>query len=263
MINNLKNFFKVLIWPIIFIVGQFFIQYIFVACFNYNEKNNIDTNFLEYINTIEYKNKLNNYINSNAILIIIFTMLLLMPIFYKAFKKYKVKSKLELKKVIISILIGISISLIYNIIILNINIIFPFTDAFKENNIFILTNLICSGVCGPILEEFLFRGIVYNKLKEFNKQKSSALITSLIFALVHFDIANSIYAFFVSLVFIYLYEKYKSLKYPIIMHMSLNITVIFMISLIVKNYIILNISLIIISIITLLLLSKLETYNDL
>lgn len=258
MINNFKKNFKVLIWPIIFIVGQFFIQYIFVARFNYNEKNNINTNFLEYINTIEYKNKLNNYINSNAILIIILTMLLLMPIFYKAFKKYKVKSKLELKKVTISILIGISISLIYNIIILNINIIFPFTSAFKENNDLIIKKLICSGICGPILEEFLFRGIVYNKLKEFNKQKSSALITSLIFSLVHFDIANSIYAFLVSLIFIYLYEKYKSLKYPIIMHMSLNITIIFMINVIVKNYIILNISLIIISIITLLSLSKLD-----
>ena len=63
----IKNIFKVLIWPIIFMVGQFFIQYIFVAIFNSNERGTFtEKEFLEHIKTEEYITKLNNYINSNT-----------------------------------------------------------------------------------------------------------------------------------------------------------------------------------------------------
>ena len=52
-IKYLKNMFKVLIWPIIFTIGQFLIQYIFVAVFNNKEKIGYsDAEFLKYIKTI-------------------------------------------------------------------------------------------------------------------------------------------------------------------------------------------------------------------
>ena len=34
----IKNIFNVLIWPILFMIGQFLIQYIFVAIFNNKEQ---------------------------------------------------------------------------------------------------------------------------------------------------------------------------------------------------------------------------------
>ncbi|MBQ9072728.1 MAG: CPBP family intramembrane metalloprotease [Bacilli bacterium] len=259
MKNSLKyieSLLKVLIWPIIFMIGQFFIQYIFVAIFNSKEKGTMTNNeFLEYIKTLEYQDKLNDYINSNTLMIIIITMLIFIPILYKVFKKYRKENNFKIKNIFVPILFGITISLIYNIILFYLNNVLNFTNIFEGSELSILVQLISSGICGPILEELLFRGIVYNKLKEFNKPKIAIILCSVIFGIIHTNIINAIYAFIVSFVLIYLYEKYKTLKAPMIMHISLNSTIILMLSLITKNYLIFNLYLLIVSVLILLILN--------
>ena len=94
------------------------------------------------------------------------------------------------------------------------------------------------------------------KSSNFNKVKTSMILTSLIFALFHTNIVNALYAFIVSFVLINLYEKYKSLKAPIIMHITLNTTIILMLNLIIKNYIVFNLYLLIISLLILFILKK-------
>ena len=92
-LEYIKNILKTLIWPIIFVIGQFLIQYIFVAIFNFKEQGSLtNSEFLKYIKTEEYINKLNEYINSNALFIVLITFIIFMPIFYNMFKKYKAKN---------------------------------------------------------------------------------------------------------------------------------------------------------------------------
>lgn len=257
-LNYLKKLFKVLIWPIIFTIGSFFISYIFVAIFNSNEQGNLtNKEFLEYIKTIEYQNRLNDYINSNALIIAIITTLIFIPILCKVYKKYKKQNNFNLKDIMLPISLGITISLIYNITVFNLNNIFHFTNNYEITSIPIIIEIICSGIIGPILEELVFRGIVYNKLKEFNKPMTAMILTSIIFGLIHNNIVNAIYAFGVSFIFIYLYEKHKTLKSPILMHMTLNITIIFMLRLILFNFTLFNMYLLIVSIIILLIIKKL------
>ena len=258
MKNNfeyLKKFLKVLIWPIIFMIGSFFIKYIFVAI--YNSKLNLSNEkLLNYIKTAEYQTKLNNYISSKALFITLIIFIIFIPIFYKLFKKYKKENNFIYKDIILPITLGITISLIYNITIFNLNNLFHFTNIYEISNIPIIIEIICSGIIGPILEELVFRGVVYNKLKEFNKPMKSIILASIIFGVFHDNIINAVYAFGVSFMFIYLYEKYKTLKAPIIMHMSLNITIILMLRLIIYNFMPFNIYLLIVSIIILLIIKK-------
>jgi len=255
--NYIKKFLKVLIWPIIFMIGQFFIQYIFVAIFNANEKGTMTNNeFLEYIKTTEYTNKLNNYINDKSLIIILIMMIIFIPLLLTVFRKYKQKGNFKIKNTYVPILLGISISLIYNITLFNLNNAIYFTNQFEGNSLPILVQIICSGICGPILEELLFRGIVYNKLKEFNKTMTAIILCSIIFGIIHTNIINGIFAFGVSFMFIYLYEKYKTIKAPILMHIFLNTTIVVMLNVIVKNIIVLNFSLLIGSIVILIILKK-------
>lgn len=256
-LKYIKNILKTLIWPIIFSVGHFLIEYIFVAIYNIKQKGTMTNDaFLEYIKTVEYQDKLKNYINSNALIIVLITAVIFMPLLYKIFKKYKTKNNFKLKDIFIPILFGVSISLIYNILIFNLNNVIYFTDNFEPSYLSILIQLLCTGIFGPIFEEFIFRGVVYNKLKEFNKPMSSIILCSVIFALFHTNIINAIYAFGVSFILIYLYEKYKTLKAPIIMHIALNTTIILMVNLIVKNYIFFNLYLLLVSALVLLYLKK-------
>ena len=114
ILKYIKNIFKVLIWPVVYMIGQFFIQYIFVAIFNSNEKGNMtNSEFLEHIKTLEYQDKLNNYINSKALIIITISMLIFIPLFYNLYKKYKTKNNFKINDLIEPILFGISISLVY------------------------------------------------------------------------------------------------------------------------------------------------------
>ena len=256
-LKYIKNIFKVLIWPIIFMVGQFFIQYIFVAIFNSKERGTLtEKEFLKHIKTEEYITKLNNYINSKTLIIVLITMIIFIPIFYKVYKKYKKENNFKIKNIFIPVVLGITISLIYNISLYNLNNVVHFTNMFELSKLPIIVQIISSGICGPILEEFIFRGIVYNKLKTFNKKMTAIILTSIIFGIVHSNIINGIYAFGVSFILIYLYEKYKTLKAPIVMHMFLNTTIILMLPLIIKNYLAFNLYLLIMSIIILIIINK-------
>ena len=251
-----KNFIKVLIWPIIFTISQFLIQYIFVAIFNNKERIGYsEKDFFKYIKTIEYQEKLNNFINSKTLLIIFITMIVFIPILTIVYKKYKKENSFRFKNIFIPMLMGICISLIYNITLYNLNNSINFTNIFEPSKLPILVQIISSGICGPILEELIFRGIVYNKLKTFNKPMIAIVLSSIIFGVVHGSIVNIIYTFGVSFILIYLYEKYKTLKAPIIMHMFLNTTVIVLLPLISRNFIIFNTYLLIISIVLLVLIN--------
>ena len=251
----IKNMFKVLIWPILFMIGQFLIQYIFVAVFNNKEQGNLsNSEFLAYIKTEEYINKLSNYINSKTLIIIFLTMIIFVPIFYKIYNKYKKENGFKLKNIFIPVTFGITISLIYNITLYNLNNVLHFTNIFELSELPIIVQLISSGICGPILEELIFRGIVYNKLKTFNKPMTAIILTSVIFGIIHNNIINAIYAFGVSFILIYLYEKYKTLKAPILMHIFLNSTIVLMLPLILKDYLVFNLYLLIVSILILLVL---------
>lgn len=252
-----KNILKVMIWPIIFLIGQFVIQYVFVSYFNYSNYNDLTNNeLLEIIKTKDYQIKLESFIDSKTLLIALIGFVIFFPIFYKLFKKHKNKNKFNIKNIYEPILLGVSISLIYNITLFNLDNVIDKYELITISSLPLIVQVITSGILGPILEELLFRGYIYNKLKEFNPTMKSIILTCLIFALFHFNFIDSIYAFGVSFMFIYLYEKYKTLKAPIIMHQCLNITVILLANIICKNNIIINYSLILCSIVILIIMNK-------
>ena len=102
----------------------------------------------------------------------------------------------------------------------------------------------------------LFRGIVYNKLLTFNNHKRACITTSVIFSLMHYpNIINMIYTFILSFILIYLYDKYKTLKAPIILHISVNTTINLFLPLILKNNIFYNYVLLLISLVVIMYIS--------
>ncbi len=274
-INYLKHFFKVLIWPIIFLVGQFLLVLLFSLYFNINEFNTIKTNnsdgqditetFNNYVKTTDYSNKLSEFINSNMLLITIITFIIFIIIFKHYYKKYQINynQKISFKTIMLLILIGTCINTSYNIIMSNVNSIYNFTNAYDKIEVNILISIICTGILGPILEEFLFRGIIFNKFKNFNKQMTSILLTSFVFAFCHSTFIQILYAFCLSFILIYVYDKYKTIKAPIIVHITSNIVNIFICLLIMKNIYILNITLLIISIIVLFIINQKLIKKDL
>lgn len=277
ILKYIKNILKVLIWPIIFIIGQFLLVIIFGVIFNATKFNDIKLAndglkndeltiiFNEFIKTDEYQTELQNYISNNALTITIITFIIFGFMLYKVYDSYKkdYNRKINFQDICIFIILGFTMNLSYNLIIGSLNNCFLFTDNYFIININIFTYIICTGVLGPILEELLFRGIVFNGLKKFNKQMKSILLASFIFAFFHSNPIQILYAFCLSFILIYVYEKYKNIKAPIIVHIASNIMNFFTCMLVINNNLLLNSLLMILSFIILFILNRKIFKNDL
>ncbi len=81
----------------------------------------------------------------------------------------------------------------------------------------------------PILEEFLFRGLLQNWIREHLNTKAAIFLSSLFFALLHMNPSQGIgnISLFFSLAIFggflgFIYERQKSLSASIILHMTFN-----------------------------------------
>lgn len=77
------------------------------------------------------------------------------------------------------------------------------------------------GLAGPIMEEFVFRKAIFGMLVDKTGGIGAAVISSLIFAFIHFDGLLLVYSS-MGFVFSWLYYKTKNIWTPIIAHCLMN-----------------------------------------
>lgn len=246
---------KILIWPIMFLIGQFIINYLFTLAYSLFHPN---------LTLVELTNNTINFMNQHKIIVTFINFVILMPIFFSEYKKKQVDNYKMDKNYIYLVLFGIGYSIVVNILFLNISNTFNINgNQFMglDKSQFVST-ILCSGLMGPIMEEYLFRGIIYNKLKLFNSEKISILLTAIIFSLLHGNVFNIINAFVLNYMLIFIYHKYQTLLAPIILHMSVNITIVLIINIIIAQTIYLNYFLFIIGIILIIISSVKVFYKE-
>ena len=107
----------------------------------------------------------------------------------------------------------------------------PWPESWMESymaNSSVIDNSIMSWitavVMAPVLEEIVFRGLMYTRLKKGLPIMAAAVITSLIFGTVHGTVIWAIYTFIFSLVLIWVFERFQSLAACIILHMAYNLS---------------------------------------
>ena len=223
----MKKIIKIIDWPILFGISQFLITILFSLLFLMLQKNKYPNYTInEIINSENYALNLSNFLSKYSILIMLIMLIIFVPILLKKYQIYKKTNILTYKNKISTILLGTSLAIILNIIIFRINYIINITDRYNNlNNKRLLVNILSSGILGPIIEELIFRGIVYNRLKEITSIKASMIISTIIFALFHFELSQIFYAFLMGFLFVNIYEFYGNLKASIIAHMSANIVI--------------------------------------
>lgn len=82
--------------------------------------------------------------------------------------------------------------------------------------------ILMSLIIAPICEEFLFRGLIYNTLKSSLKSIWAAIITALVFSLMHGTIVQGIGVVLLSLTCCCVYEYSGNLAYNILVHIGYN-----------------------------------------
>lgn len=95
------------------------------------------------------------------------------------------------------------------------------SEAFYGGNFWL--QIIGSALLTPLLEEVLYRGIIFQRIRWFFGKVPGLLCGSLIFALMHFNIVQFIYAFLLGLIFCIFVEKEDSVYPAILAHISANL----------------------------------------
>lgn len=83
--------------------------------------------------------------------------------------------------------------------------------------------LIAVGICAPILEELIFRGIVFGNLRKVLGSFVAILISALIFGSMHGNLVQFLYAALLGVAFAYIYDKTDTLWLCILAHSAANI----------------------------------------
>lgn len=91
----------------------------------------------------------------------------------------------------------------------------------------LIPEIIGVGLISPMAEEFLFRGLVYRRFKEISPSAISMVWASLIFAMLHGNMVQGIYAFVMGMLLCYARERYGSMLAPVVIHIASNLMAIF------------------------------------
>jgi len=88
--------------------------------------------------------------------------------------------------------------------------------------------VIVTSVIGPILEELIFRKIIFGSLYEKYSFWPAALVSSLLFAVVHMELEHLLLYTAMGLTFAFLYAKTGRIFVPIFAHVAMNTFVVAM-----------------------------------
>ena len=155
------------------------------------------------VNIITNQDKLNTFtIIGSAISAIILSIYL--------YKKHRIKESIpNLKKIILMVLLGIGISLFYNMLTIN----YQVNNIFNINKFILIPYIV---IIAPIYEELIFRYVSLRIAKDNYKKLTAIIIISILFAIMHTDIFSIIYAFILGIILSYIYLKYTKQQFNFI-----------------------------------------------
>ena len=82
--------------------------------------------------------------------------------------------------------------------------------------------LILYGICSPLVEELLFRGIIFTQVKRYMKPFGAALLSTMLFAIYHGNSVQAVYSFVLGFVLAFAYHYSGNLIVSIVLHGIVN-----------------------------------------
>ncbi len=83
------------------------------------------------------------------------------------------------------------------------------------------------GLLVPVCEELIYRGLTYRRMRTRLKVWQAVLLSSLLFALIHGNVIQMLYAFPMAIILALLMEYGRSPAFPVLFHIGANLAAIF------------------------------------
>lgn len=158
------------------------------------------------------------------------------PVVFADYKKdlimtgrYKLKNpitSLQMKQLLMAVGVTICLSIGLNNVISMSPLVAMSEEYQNANDAFygstLALELLGSALITPFLEELLHRGVVYGRLRRMMGMWPAVMVSALIFAGLHFNIVQFVYAFLLGIVFALFVEKTGKLYPAVIAHIVAN-----------------------------------------
>lgn len=87
----------------------------------------------------------------------------------------------------------------------------------------IFIQILSTVIIAPVVEELLFRGLIYKRLRANLKTVPAMLLSAFIFGLVHANIVQFVYAFLIGIIVAFVYERFRTIVAPVLFHLGANL----------------------------------------
>lgn len=160
------------------------------------------------------------------------TAVLLLPWFLRAYRSDRLRSgktehvRLSAAEGIRIILLALFCNLLFTIVIALVTAPFLLDNTAQETLLAasLPLQLVGIGMVVPIMEEVLFRGLVYQRLNNYNRNGYAVVLSAAIFAIYHGNLLQILFAFPMGCLLAWLYRRKQTILAPILFHITVNIS---------------------------------------
>lgn len=93
---------------------------------------------------------------------------------------------------------------------------------------YLLEEILAVGIAAPLVEELLFRGLVYRGWKKLLGIRTAWVLSAFFFGIYHRNVVQGLYAFLIGLLLVWLYESVETILAPVVFHIAANMTSVIM-----------------------------------
>lgn len=136
-------------------------------------------------------------------------------------------SKKKVQKLLICAVSGVAASFVLNKLI---GFLIVFSKKYKtveeiQYSVPVWLGLVLYGIISPIVEEMVFRGVVYNRIKKFFGVFKAVVFSALLFGFFHGNLPQFLYGTIMGILMAICYEYAECFAAPVLVHMAANVFV--------------------------------------
>lgn len=95
--------------------------------------------------------------------------------------------------------------------------------AANQYDVALAVGLILYGVISPFVEEVIFRGFLYGRMRVYMKKWLAIFMSALLFGIYHGNMVQGIYGFCMGLLFTLVYDRFQNFYLVVFMHTIVNL----------------------------------------
>ena len=95
--------------------------------------------------------------------------------------------------------------------------------AANQYDVALAVGLILYGVISPFVEEVIFRGFLYGRMRVYMKKWLAIFMSALLFGIYHGNMVQGIYGFCMGLLFTLVYDRFQNFYLAVFMHSIANL----------------------------------------